>query len=52
VNATDPAAQATISDGAHNGGNPHFYFLPPLARSPQPTSVLDAATHPVVEIAR
>jgi alpha-tubulin suppressor-like RCC1 family protein len=50
VNATDPTAQATISDGAHNGGNPHFYFLPPLARSPQPTGVFDAAAQPVVEI--
>ncbi len=23
-----------ILDGAHNGGNPHFYFKPPIVASP------------------
>lgn len=33
----DPASSpsALISDGAHSGGNPDFFFLPPLVRDPK-----------------
>lgn len=34
---------AQISDGAHNGGNPHFHFLPPLVAAPSLTGVVDAS---------
>ena len=39
-----------ISDGAHNGGNPRFYFLPPMVSSTSYTGVFDATASPVVEI--
>src|SRR2546425_9463259 len=52
-----PAANAgpayMISDGAHNGGNSHFFFLPPLV--PDPSAFFHAGTFnsrlsPVVEL--
>ena len=38
-----------ISDGAH-GGNPHFYFLPPLVHTPAATGTFDPAVSPTVTI--
>jgi hypothetical protein len=55
---TSPAAvrpgrspRFVISDGAHAGGNTHFYFLPPLVPPPTPSGAFDAALQPVVDIA-
>lgn len=43
-------ARFTISDGA-NGGNPHFYFLRPVAvHSPQPTGVFNPGLYPTLDI--
>jgi hypothetical protein len=39
-----------ISDGAHSGGNEHFYFLPPLVASPGPAGVFDGTLSPRLEI--
>jgi len=39
-----------IQDGAHNGGNPHFYWLPPLVPAPSPTGTFDPSSSPVVRI--
>jgi hypothetical protein len=39
-----------ISDGAHGGGNAHFYFLPPLVPRPGYSGVFDATLQPVVEV--
>ena len=30
-----------IQDAAHNGGNPHFYWLPPMTRQPSFTGTFD-----------
>lgn len=38
-----------IADGAH-GGNPHFYFLPPLVSAAAFTGSFDATLSPVVEV--
>jgi hypothetical protein len=40
----------TIRDGAHNGGNAHFYWLPPLVSAPSPTGTFDPSSSPVVRI--
>lgn len=40
---------ADFSDGT-NGGNTHFYFLPPLVPNPGPGAGNDATQSPVVEI--
>jgi hypothetical protein len=40
---------AVISDGAH-GGNPHFFFLPPMVPNPSFSGTFDAALSPLVEI--
>src|SRR5438874_3963242 len=37
-----------IRDGAHNSGNPHFYFLPPIVASPNATGSFDATQAPSV----
>ncbi len=42
--------QFAISDGAHNGGNSHFYFLPPLVKNPHSNGVFDAGLSPIIEI--
>jgi hypothetical protein len=47
--ATDEALSA-ISDGAHDGSVPGFYFLPPMAPSPTFSGTFDAALQPRVEI--
>src|SRR5207245_475440 len=39
-----------IQDAAHNGGNPHFFWLPPMTRQPTFTGMFDATLSPVVEI--
>lgn len=44
-----PTPQFAISDASH-GGNPHFYFLPPLVRAPHPTGTFDATFEPTVRI--
>ena len=40
-----------ITDGAHNGGNAHFYWLPPLVSAPSPAGTFDPSSSPVVRIA-
>lgn len=53
-----PGAPALgISDGAHNAGNPDFFFLPPIAASPVNDPSYDAGgfnakLHPRVEVCR
>ena len=47
----DQSAQFAISDGAHAGGNAHFYFLPPLVAPPKYAGVFDPTVHPIVEVA-
>jgi hypothetical protein len=44
------APQASISDASHNGGNPHFFFLPPLVPAPSTTGWFDAGLAPTVRI--
>src|SRR5438309_8627849 len=39
-----------IQDATHNGGNPHFYWLPPMTRQPSFTGTFDGTLAPVVEI--
>jgi hypothetical protein len=41
---------AAVLDGAHNGGNPHFFFLPPLVRNPHANGDFNPHLLPVVEI--
>jgi len=46
-----PAApRFEIHDGAHNSGNPHFYFLPPIVASPSTTGSFDATQAPSVTV--
>src|SRR2546425_9900217 len=46
-----PAAPSfLIQDAAHNGGNPHFYWLPPMTKQPSFTGTFDGTLAPVVEI--
>lgn len=47
VGPAQPLAQ--ISDGDHSGGNPHFFFLPPLVPNPGPGTNLTGLS-PVVKI--
>ena len=45
-----PGANASsVSDGAH-GGNPHFFFLPPLTADPETSGVFDAGLSPRVSV--
>jgi TolB protein len=46
-NASSP--QFLINDAAH-GGNPHFYFLPPLVSTPHPTGTFDPHLKPEVRV--
>src|SRR5262245_47520883 len=39
----------SIEDGA-NGGNPHFFFLPPIVKQPTTTGTFDATLSPEVKI--
>src|SRR5215210_8375392 len=38
-----------ISDGAH-GGNPHFFFLPPLVAAPVTSGSFDPTLSPTIKI--
>lgn len=44
------AITSAISDSAHNSGNEHFYFLPPLVPSPSYSGIFDGTLSPVVVI--
>lgn len=46
---SDPAPQLAISDAAH-GGEPHFYFLPPIVPEAMYTGTFDGTLSPIVEI--
>ena len=46
----NPVPALAISDGAHAGGNSHFYFLPPLVATPNYSGVFDATLQPLVEV--
>jgi hypothetical protein len=46
---TSPHISAAIADGAH-GGNPSFFFLPPMVSSPTTTGVFNPILAPVVTI--
>ncbi|MBI4503504.1 MAG: hypothetical protein HY700_20380 [Gemmatimonadetes bacterium] len=51
--AAAPSAAApslAISDGAHDAGNGHFYFLPPVVSAPAFTGTFDAQRSPTVVI--
>jgi hypothetical protein len=41
---------ALIQDGRHNGGNAHFFFLPPMVANPGANGVFNPALVPTVEI--
>jgi len=41
---------ALLMDGAHNGGNQHFFFLPPLVPQPSFSGVFNPKLKPVVRI--
>jgi hypothetical protein len=46
-----PAAPSlSILDGAHNSGNPHFFFLPPLVPNPAAQGIARTDVAPAVEI--
>src|SRR5256885_5502087 len=44
------APRFEIRDGAHNNGNPHFYFLPPIVVNPRATGSFDPAQAPSVTV--
>jgi len=44
------APRATISDAAHAGAVPGFYFLPPMVQQPTVSGTFDATLQPRVEI--
>ena len=44
-----PPAASAISDGA-NGGNPDFFFLPPLVKNPSITGTFNPDLAPEVEV--
>jgi hypothetical protein len=43
-------SHAAVIDGAHGGGNPHFFFLPPISAEARYSGVFDASLSPVVEV--
>ena len=45
-----PRLSALIQDGHSPGGNPHFFFLPPLFPEPKPNGPFNPQLKPVVEI--
>lgn len=49
VTAVKPGLSADFSDG-HVGGNPHFFFLPPLVSQPTFSGVFNPQIQPVVDI--
>lgn len=48
--APDGQPQTTISDAAHAGAVPGFYFLPPMVPAPSYSGTFDAGVQPRVEI--
>ena len=46
----DPPPTFAISDAAHNGGNPHFFFTAPLVPAPTPTGAFDPTVLPTIEV--
>jgi len=47
---SDSIGPLSISDAVHNGGNDHFYWLPPLVKAPNPTGLFDDSLSPIVKI--
>src|SRR2546426_4950579 len=45
-----PAAPSFLIQDATHGGNPHFYWLPPMTRQPTFTGTFDGNLSPMVEI--
>jgi hypothetical protein len=45
-----PTPEFTIQDGRHSGGNPRFFFLPPLVSNPHASGVFDPSLTPTVRI--
>src|SRR4029077_1103893 len=50
VTAARPGLSADFSDGRSTGGNPHFFFLPPLVSQPTFSGVFNSQVQPVVDI--
>lgn len=50
VTAVKPGLSADFSDGRSTGGNPHFFFLPPLVSQPSFSGVFNPLLQPVVDI--
>ena len=48
--AKGPAISAEIRDAVNGGGNPHFFWLPPIVAAPTFTGVFNPRLSPVVEI--
>lgn len=48
--ASGSAISAEIRDAVNGGGNPHFFWLPPIVAAPTPTGVFNPRLSPVVEI--
>ena len=45
-----PAPSFEIFDGAHNGGNEHFFFLPPMVSHSQTNGTFDRGLSPIIRI--
>jgi predicted outer membrane repeat protein len=41
---------ASVIEDARNGGNPHFYFLPPMVSQPTFSGTADGSVAPVVQV--
>jgi hypothetical protein len=50
VTAARPGLSADFSDGRSTGGNPHFFFLPPLVSQPTFSGVFNPQIQPVVDV--
>jgi hypothetical protein len=48
--APEESPSFLISDGAHAGANPHFFFLPPTLPSPSFSGTFDSSLSPIVRI--
>src|SRR3989442_2923070 len=44
--------RSSLSATARHGGNPHFYFLPPVVPAPHPTGTFDPSLNPIISICR
>ncbi len=47
---SSPTPSLAISDAVHNGGNAHFYLLPPMVARPLTSGMLDASAQPSLTI--